>query len=369
MMYRWDKVAAATRALSWIRTPWKTSSRSRSPRRMEMASSTSGSSTRTGWKRRSKAASDSMCLRYSSRVVAPIMCSSPRASIGFSILPASIDPSDAPAPTTVCNSSTKSRILPSAASTSASTAFSRSSNSPRYLAPATRALRSSEKMVLFFRPSGTSCRTIRWASPSTMAVLPTPGSPISTGLFLVLRESIWTTRRISASRPMTGSSFPVRASATRSRPYFSSASYVCSGVADVTRWFPLICVRTVRNASRVMPCSASTLPAAVDRPSSASATSRCSTETYSSLSRLASRSAASRSVPSLRLTYTWPGAAPGPVTFGLRLSSASTAVFSSLTSTCMATSSRGTSPPSCSSRAASRCSPSVSVCPLRWAIL
>ena len=41
-----------------------------------------------------------------------------------------------------------------------------------------------------------------------MAVLPTPGSPISTGLFLVRRESTWITRRISSSRPITGSSLP-----------------------------------------------------------------------------------------------------------------------------------------------------------------
>ena len=34
-----------------------------------------------------------------------------------------------------------------------------------------------------------------------------PGSPISTGLFLVFRERIRTTLRISLSRPMTGSSF------------------------------------------------------------------------------------------------------------------------------------------------------------------
>ena len=40
-------------------------------------------------------------LRYSSRVVAPIVCSSPRASIGFRILAASIAPSAAPAPTSV----------------------------------------------------------------------------------------------------------------------------------------------------------------------------------------------------------------------------------------------------------------------------
>ena len=51
-----------------------------------------------------------------------------------------------------------------------------------------------------------------------MAVLPTPGSPISTGLFLVRRERTWMTRRISSSRPMTGSSLPCAASLVRSRP-------------------------------------------------------------------------------------------------------------------------------------------------------
>ncbi len=42
-----------------------------------------------------------------------------------------------------------------------------------------------------------------------MAVLPTPGSPMRTGLFLVRRDSTWMTRRISSSRPMTGSILPL----------------------------------------------------------------------------------------------------------------------------------------------------------------
>ena len=70
--------------------------------------------------------------------------------------------------------------------------------------------------------SGTSLATIRWASPSTMAVLPTPGSPMSTGLFLVRRDSTCMTRSISFSRPMTGSSLPSRASWVRLRPNWSS---------------------------------------------------------------------------------------------------------------------------------------------------
>ena len=76
-------------------------------------SSTEGGSTRTGWNRRSSAASFSMCLRYSSSVVAPTSRSSPRASIGFSMLPASTAPSAAPAPTIVCSSSMNVMISPS----------------------------------------------------------------------------------------------------------------------------------------------------------------------------------------------------------------------------------------------------------------
>ena len=51
-----------------------------------------------------------------------------------------------------------------------------------------------------------------------MAVLPTPASPMSTGLFLVRRHKTWVTRRISFSRPTTGSISPFLAISVRSRP-------------------------------------------------------------------------------------------------------------------------------------------------------
>ena len=54
-----------------------------------------------------------MCFRYSSSVVAPTVCSSPRASIGLSMFEASIDPSAAPAPTTVWSSSMNRMTWPS----------------------------------------------------------------------------------------------------------------------------------------------------------------------------------------------------------------------------------------------------------------
>ena len=54
-----------------------------------------------------------------------------------------------------------SRIRPSDFLTSFKTALSRSSNSPRNLAPAINEPMSKEKTVLSFRFSGTSLRTIR----------------------------------------------------------------------------------------------------------------------------------------------------------------------------------------------------------------
>ena len=107
----------------------------------------------------------------------------------------------------------KRTISPSAAVISARTAFSRSSNSPRYFAPAISEPTSRAQTRLPFSPSGTSPATMRCARPSAIAVLPTPGSPISTGLFFVRRESTWIVRRISSSRPITGSSFPASAAA------------------------------------------------------------------------------------------------------------------------------------------------------------
>ena len=243
-----------------------------------MVSSTLGSPTKTCWKRRSRAGSFSIRSRYSSSVVAPIMCSSPRASIGLSMLPASIAESPpAPAPTTVCSSSMNVTIWPPASLISSRTALSRSSNSPRYFAPATIAARSRLSTRRPLRESGTSPAITRWARPSTTAVLPTPGSPISTGLFLVRRDSTCTTRRISASRPMTGSRRPSSAALVRSTEYFSSASYVDSASSLVTRRLPRTAVSPSRSPDSDRPASVSSFWAELSTP--ASAISRCSVAT------------------------------------------------------------------------------------------
>ena len=113
-----------------IVTRWCASYWSRMPFRISIVWASVGSSTFTGWKRRSRAASFSTYLRYSSVVVAPIVCSSPRASIGLRIDAASMAPSAAPAPTSVWISSMNSRMSPRVL-ISLSTFFRRSSKSPR----------------------------------------------------------------------------------------------------------------------------------------------------------------------------------------------------------------------------------------------
>ena len=173
------------------------------------------------------------------------------------------------------------------------------------------------KTVLSRRPSGTSPSAMRWARPSTMAVLPTPGSPMSTGLFFVLRDRIWITRRISPSRPMTGSSLPARGVGDQ-----VAAVLLQRLVGDLghRRGDPLVAADRGERLQEPVPGEAllAQQPAGGGRrrPRRAARSRRCSTETYSSLSRFASRSAASSSRDSRWVTKTWPGAAPGPVTRG-----------------------------------------------------
>mmetsp|Transcript_29462 Transcript_29462/g.62532 ORF Transcript_29462/g.62532 Transcript_29462/m.62532 type:complete len:202 (+) Transcript_29462:2592-3197(+) len=144
------------------------------------------------------------------------------------------DPSEDPDPTSVCISSMNKITLPFEAFTSSITPFKRSSNSPRYLAPARRDPMSSAKICLSCKDAGTSEATIREASASITAVLPTPGSPMSTGLFFDLLDKMWMHLRISSSLPMTGSSLPSRASWVKSLAYFWSDSYASSAILEST---------------------------------------------------------------------------------------------------------------------------------------
>ena len=218
-------------------------------------------------------------------------CSSPRAKAGLSILDASIAPCELPAPITVCSSSMNKITDPSDFRTSSITAFMRSSNSPRNFEPATIAPISSESTDFPLRISGTSLFAIRWASPSTMAVLPTPASPIRTGLFFVLLHRTCIMRVISLSLPITGSSFPSRAICVRSLENFSRAlrlglffalGFTAPGTAPLPARFFIIISKTF---TLVIPYSESKAATAVPF-SFRIAKNRCSVPINSSPRRL-----------------------------------------------------------------------------------
>ncbi len=167
-----------------------------------------------------------MCFLYSSRVVAPITCISPLAKEGLRIFAASTAPSAEPAPTRVWSSSIK-RITFLELTTSSMAFLILSSKSPLYFVPATMPVRSSATIRLSFKSSGTSPETIFSARPSAIAVLPTPGSPIRTGLFFVRRLRIWITLSISFCLPITGSMAPSLARTVKSLPNWSRVGVDC----------------------------------------------------------------------------------------------------------------------------------------------
>ena len=178
-------------------------------------------STITFWNLLSSAPSFSIDLRYSSSVVAPMHCMVPLANAGLSMFAASMVPGADPAPTSVWISSMNTIML-GWFSISFTSAFTLSSNCPRYFVPATSAPRSSV-ITLLLNSTGEVCfLAMSVASPSTMALFPTPGSPMSIGLFFFLRQSISHTLFISFSLPTMGSSFPSSAASVRSVPKLSS---------------------------------------------------------------------------------------------------------------------------------------------------
>ena len=79
------------------------------------------------------------------------------------------------------------------------------------MVPATKDVKSNEIILLSNSVLGALPSFIFNAKPSTIVVLPTPGSPINTGLFFFFLESIWATLCIISSLPITGSIFPSEA--------------------------------------------------------------------------------------------------------------------------------------------------------------
>ena len=94
--------------------------------------------------------------------------------------------------------------------------FTLSSNCPLYLVPATILAISSATTRLLCNTEETLPDVINCANPSTIALLPTPGSPINIGLFFFLRHNISCKRIISFSLPTTGSIFPSLATLVKS---------------------------------------------------------------------------------------------------------------------------------------------------------
>ena len=135
-------------------------------------------------------------------------------------------------------------------------------------------------MTLDFKFSGTSPRIMRIANPSAMAVLPTPGSPINTGLFLVLRDKICNTLLISSSLPITGSNLPSLAIWFRFIANFFSELNWFSSVCELTFAPPRKAIMALSKSPRLMPESFNTL-AAMSFPSRIP-TNKCSLVTNSS---------------------------------------------------------------------------------------
>ena len=217
LIYLEESSTAAFIASSVILTLWCASYLSLNPFKIWIVSSLLGSGTFIGLNLLSSAESFSIYFLYSSIVVVPISWISPLASIGFKIFAASIAPSAEPAPTIVWISSINKIIFP-AFFTSARAFFILSSKSPLYLAPATIPEISMLKTSLSLNISGTSPIAIFSANPSTIAVFPTPDSPIKHGLFLVLLDKICITLCISSFLPITGSNFPSNAFFVKSSP-------------------------------------------------------------------------------------------------------------------------------------------------------
>lgn len=117
---------------------------------------------------------------------------------------------------------------PAAVITSFAADFNLSSNSPLNFAHAIKALKSKEKTCFVFKFSGASPLLMRCAKPSAIAVLPTSVLPTKIELFFMRRDKICKTRRISSSRPITGSSLPFYACLFKLIAYLFSALYVSS---------------------------------------------------------------------------------------------------------------------------------------------
>jgi len=143
---------------------------------------------------------------YSLNVVAQIILIFHLPIAGFNIFEASRVHSQLQAQIIVCISSINNITSFSTFEASSIICFNLHSNSHLYFVQATIALKSSDRIFLFFIENGTFPSATAFASHSTTAVLPTQGSQIRAGLFFVFLFKIAINLFISFSLPIILSS-------------------------------------------------------------------------------------------------------------------------------------------------------------------
>ncbi len=177
------------------------------PLRISTLSLSEGSATVTGWKRRSSAASFSMCLRYSLNVVAPMTWISPRESAGLRMFAAFMLPSASPAPTRIVHLVDDKDDVSLAADLFNETLHARLKLAAELRSRDERS-EIEQKYLLVAQLGRYVARGDALRETSAIAVLPTPGSPMRQGLFFWRRLRIWMTRSNSSLRPIIRSSLP-----------------------------------------------------------------------------------------------------------------------------------------------------------------
>ena len=214
------------------------------------------------------------------------------------MLAASIVPAAEPAPIMVWISSMK-MMTSGCFCNSIIMARMRSSNCPRYFVPATTAPRSSTTTRLPHRAREMRCSTMRCASPSTMALFPTPGSPMRMGLFFLRRERICATRSISCSRPTTGSSRCCDAAFVRSVPNLSSTGVWSPSLSSSLTFVLLSPLSSSPSSASSSSSSAKPYPSCTSR-SGNSVCEKFWYVTFCSANAFAASFSASRKIPSRR---------------------------------------------------------------------
>ena len=162
-------------------------------------------------------------------------------------------PPVAPAPFIVCASSINN-IQFFFDSNAVITSLSFSSNSPLYFEPASKLPISNPHTSKFCINFGTVFSLIRVASPSAIAVLPTPGSPTISTLLLKRFAKTVTISSSSVALPITGSSWSSFASWLILIQCSSRISFACSIGMPCVVFISYVCCQWLTNSCLVTPC-------------------------------------------------------------------------------------------------------------------